>query len=123
MGGVFSSFFLCSQHVPFKFPMGSHQVPIRFIICSLGSQCVPQRCSQKDLALIPYVLPKVLPSLSQLYSWDEREAFHFSIESFILGSLHISTFFGMGQSNWLMAKKRKNKEGWTCESPVINLIY
>jgi hypothetical protein len=28
-----------SQHVPFKFPMGSHH---SFLICFLGSQCVPQ---------------------------------------------------------------------------------
>jgi hypothetical protein len=28
-----------SQHVPFKFPMGSHH---SFLICSLCSQCVPQ---------------------------------------------------------------------------------
>jgi len=26
-GRIFFSFFLCSQHAPFKFPMGSHQVP------------------------------------------------------------------------------------------------
>jgi hypothetical protein len=34
-GADFFPFFLCSQHVPFKFP-----------IFSLGSQCVPQGCSQ-----------------------------------------------------------------------------
>jgi hypothetical protein len=27
-GGGFFSFFLCSQHVPFKFPMGSQQIPL-----------------------------------------------------------------------------------------------
>ncbi len=31
VGGRFLLFFLCSQHVPFKFPMGSHQVPNVFL--------------------------------------------------------------------------------------------
>jgi hypothetical protein len=38
------------------FPSSSQWVPIKFPICSLGSQCVPQGCSQSL-----YVLPKVLP--------------------------------------------------------------
>jgi hypothetical protein len=54
----FSPFFplfpTCSLLVPNGFP-------IRFSICSPGSQCVPQGCSQQHLALIQYVLPKVLP--------------------------------------------------------------
>ncbi len=36
----FFSFFLCSH------PTCSLQVPMRFLICSLGSQCVPQGCFQ-----------------------------------------------------------------------------
>jgi len=41
-GGGFFSFFLCSQHVPFKFPS--------------GSQCVLEGCSQEHLTFIPYML-------------------------------------------------------------------
>jgi len=51
--------FLCSQHVPFKFPMGYHQVPNmlpRFPICS-------PRVFPIHLVLIPYVLHKVLPHI------------------------------------------------------------
>ncbi len=66
VGGGFCSFFICSQHVPFKFP-----------ICSIGSQCVLQGCAQQDLALIPYVLPKVLPfSPTQLGQRGMHLAFH-----------------------------------------------
>ncbi len=63
-GGVgegYFSFFICSQHVFFMLFSSSHWVPIRFSICYLSSQCVPQECSQQHLALIPYVLPKILP--------------------------------------------------------------
>jgi len=35
------------------------------------------------------------------------EARHLSIESSISGASIVSTFFGMGQSNWLIAKKQK----------------
>jgi hypothetical protein len=38
------------------------------------------------------------------------EALHLSIESSILRSLHIQLFFAMGQSNWLIAKKKKKVE-------------
>jgi hypothetical protein len=49
--------FLCSQHVPFKFPMGYHQVPNMFPIFPM---CSP-RVFPIHLVLIPYVLHKVLP--------------------------------------------------------------
>jgi hypothetical protein len=40
------------------------------------------------------------------------------MESSILGSLHsFNFFFVMGQSNWLIAKK---KNSWTCEAPPTN---
>ncbi len=76
-------FCLCSQHVPFKFPMDSHQVPI----CSPGSQCVPQGCSQQHLALIPKSSP------SQLYGWAKGGG---------TSSFHRIFIFVMGQSNWLI---------------------
>jgi hypothetical protein len=44
--------FLCSQHVPFKFPMGSHQVPKMF---PKFPMCSPR------LFPIPYVLRKFHP--------------------------------------------------------------
>jgi len=52
-----TSFCLCSQNVPFKFPMGSHQVlnmfP-RFPMCSWRVFSIAPQ-------LLAYVLPKVLP--------------------------------------------------------------
>jgi len=60
-------------------------VPNRF---SSGSQSVPHGCSQSHLALIPYVLPKVLPPLLTYIGGPKGEALHISIESSILGSLH-----------------------------------
>jgi hypothetical protein len=36
---------------------------------------------------------------------------YFKIKPFVLGSFHCFFFFGMmGQSNWQVAKKKKNKE-------------
>jgi hypothetical protein len=57
VGGGFFTFFLCSQHVPFKFPMASHQAPMGFPICSLGSQCVPQYVPQIAHHIIRDPLP------------------------------------------------------------------
>ncbi len=53
-------------------------------------------------------------------------ALHLSIESFILGSVHSfnSFFFVMGQSNWLIApkKKKKKKVGLVKHPQLINMI-
>ncbi len=43
------------------FPTYSLQVPNGFSSCSQYVPQVPQGCSQQHLAVIPYVLPKVLP--------------------------------------------------------------
>jgi hypothetical protein len=48
--------------VPNMFPSSSQWVPIKFPICSLGSQCVPQGCSQSHM-----FCPKSSPS--HLYRW------------------------------------------------------
>ncbi len=100
------------------FPTWSLQVPNGFPICFLGSQCIPQGCSQQHLALIPYVLPKVLPfSPIQV---GQRGALHLSIESSILGSLYsFNFFFAIGQSNSLIVEQKK---GWTLKQPqLINM--
>ncbi len=89
VGGGFCSFFICSQHVPFKFP-----------ICSIGSQCVLQGCAQQDLALIPYVLPKVLPfSPTQLGQRGDASSFPQNLEYWEASKFQFS--FAMGQSKWI----------------------
>ncbi len=115
-------FLSSSQHVPFKFPLGSYQVPnmfpsssqwvlIRFSTCSLGSECVPQGCSQQHLPSIPYVLPKVLP-FSPLYVGQRARHLIFP-----QNLLQFQLFFAMGQSNWLIGAKKKS---WTFEAPPTN---
>ncbi len=105
-GENFFSFSLCSQHVPFKFPVGSHQVPNVF----------PKGCSQQHLALIPYVLPKVFP-FSPIQLGHRRKQLDFNRTFDFWGALIVSIFFVMDQSNWLIAKKKKS---WTFEAPRTN---
>ncbi len=50
LGEDFFSFFLCSQYVPFKFPMGSHQVPNMF-------SRFPMLCSPKVFPIAPHFNP------------------------------------------------------------------
>jgi hypothetical protein len=40
---------------------GKEEDFVHFSFVPIGSQCVPHGCSQSHLALIPYVLLKVLP--------------------------------------------------------------
>ncbi len=97
--------------VPKMFPSSFQWVPTRFPICSLGSQCcVPQRCSQQHLTLIPYVLPKVLPLLTQI-GWAKGEGTPSFHRIFYYGETAQSQIsFVMSQPNWLIAKKIKNKK-------------
>ncbi len=98
-GEDFFHFFLCSQHVPFKFP-----------ICSLGTQCVRQGRSQQHSPLIPYVLAKIPPLLTYIPG-PKGEALQLPIKSSILGDCaQFQLFFVMSKSNWLIAKKKKKKK-------------
>ncbi len=96
-GRGFFSFFLCSQHVPFKFPMGSHQVPNMFQMCSSRVFLIAPRFNPIYFAQSPPLLTYV--------GGPKGEAVHLSMESSILGSLHGFQlfFFVMGQSNWIIA--------------------
>jgi hypothetical protein len=86
-------------------------------IRSLSSQCVPQGCSQYHLAVISYVLPKVLPFT--YIGGSKGEALHLSIKSSILRASVVSTFFfAMGQSSCVIAKK----ESWTCDRLIGTLV-
>jgi len=98
-------FFLFS-FVPNMFPSCFQWVPIRFPICSLVFQCVPQWCSQYHLALIPYVLLKVL--LLTYLCGPKGEAFHLSIESSILGEPpYFQLFFCHGPIKLAHCKRKK----------------
>ncbi len=73
----FFSFFLCSQHVPFKFSMNSHHVPNVFPIAPRFNPI----CFAQSPPLLTYIVgPK-------------EEALHLSIESSIFwGASIVSTF-------------------------------
>jgi hypothetical protein len=104
-GGFFSSS-ICSQHVPFKLPMVPNLI-LRFPMCSPRVFPIAPRFNPLCFAQCP-------PFLTYI-GGPKREALHLSIESFILGSLHsFNLFFTMGQSNCLIATKKK---GWTFEAP------
>ncbi len=86
--------------VPNMFPSSSQWVPIRFSMCS------------------PRVFP-IAPHFNPIFFAQSPPLL--SIESSILGSLHRFNFFlVMGQSNWLIAKKKHLKKNWTCEAPPTN---
>ncbi len=94
------SFFLC--HFPFKFLMGSHQVLNMFPRFPM--------CSPRVFPIAPCFKPICFaqsPSLLIYISGPKGDALHLSIESSILGRLHSFIFFGMGQSNWLVTKKKR----------------
>jgi hypothetical protein len=78
--GGFFSFFLCSQHVPLKFSMGSHQVPNMFLRFSM--------CSPRVFSIAPHFNPicfAASPPLLIYIGWPKGEALHLSIDSFIFG--------------------------------------
>ncbi len=97
------SFFICSQHVPFKFPMDSHQV--------LNIFRQSPMCSSNVFPIAPHFNPICFaqsPPLLTYIGGPKGETLHLSLESPILGSPHTFNFFlEMGQSNWLIAKKTK----------------
>jgi hypothetical protein len=98
--GGFLSFFLCSQHVPFKFPMDSHQVLNVFLMFPM--------CSSRVFPIAPWFNPIYFaesPLLLTYIHGPKGEAIYCSMESSILGSLHSFNFFVMGQSNFCCEKK------------------
>jgi hypothetical protein len=74
---------------------------------------VPSKFSPRVFPIAPHFNPTCVaesPSLHTYIGEPKGEALHLSIESSILGYLHsFQLFCVMGQSNWLIAKKR----GWT----------
>ncbi len=90
-GGIFFSFFLCSQHVPFMFP--------RFPMCSSRvfpiAPCLNPICFAQSPPILTYI------------GGPKGEAHHLSIKSFILGGLCSFNFFvwWANQISWLQKKK------------------
>ncbi len=100
---IFFAFFICSQHVQFKFPIGSHRVLIIFPMFAI---CSPPRVFPIAPCFNLICFAQSPPLLTYVVGGPKGEALHLSIESSILGSLHsFNFFFAMGQSNWLIAKK------------------
>ncbi len=68
-------------------------------------------CSPKVFPIAPHFNPICFaqsPPLLTFVAGPKGEALHLSIESSILGSLHSLNFFSvMGESNWLIATKKK----------------
>ncbi len=90
--------------VPNMFLSSSQWVPIRLPICSQGSQCVPNSTSLESHMFCPKSSP------SHLYRWAKggsnlsfHRIFYFRRASIV----SIFFFFAMGQSNWLIAKKKE----------------
>jgi hypothetical protein len=105
--GGFLSFFLSSQHVPFKFSSGSQYVPKVPNVFLIAPHFNPI-CFTQSLPLLTYI------------GGPKGETLHPSIVSCILGSLYsFNCFFVMGPWNWFIATKKKEKS-WTCEAPPTN---
>jgi len=102
--GGFFSFFLCSQHVPFKFSMGSHQVSnmpprfsMRFPSVFPIASCFNPICFARSPPLLTYIQvgQRVRHSmfLQNLLFWGASTLF--------------LCFFGWAHfSNWLIAKEK-----------------
>jgi hypothetical protein len=93
------------------FPSGSHYVPYVLNVFPRVFPIAPRFnpiCFAQSPPLLTYI------------AGAKGEALHLSIESSILGRLHsFNFFFVMGESNWLIAKK-KRKKGWTSVAPTTN---
>jgi hypothetical protein len=63
-------------------------------------------CSQQHLALIPYVLPKVLPFSPVWLVQREEPLQPFPQNFYFVGLQKFQHFFAMDQSNWLIPKKK-----------------
>jgi hypothetical protein len=103
-GDGFFSFFLCSQHVPFKFPMGSHQVLNMFPRFPM--------CSPRVFPIAPPFNPicfaRSPPLLTYIAGGQKVSQFILPLNLLYLGSFHNFNFFlAIRQSNWLIAKKGK----------------
>ncbi len=70
-------------------------------------------CSTRVFPIAPRFNPLWFaqsPPLLNSIGGPKGEALHLSMESSILGSLHsFNFFFVMGQSNWLIAKKKEKE--------------
>jgi hypothetical protein len=85
-------------------------------------------CSPRVFPIAPFSNPVCFaqsPPLGTYIGGPKGEALHLSIESSISGSLHsfnIFIFFVMGQSNWLIAPKKKEKRVGLVRHPqLINM--
>ncbi len=94
------SFFLCSD----MFLSSSHQVPNVFLIAPHFNPI----CFAQSPPLLTYI------------GGPKGEALHLSIESSILGGVHSFNFLLMGQSNWLIGKKRE-KVGLVRHPQLFNM--
>jgi hypothetical protein len=104
--------------VPNMFPSSFQWIPIRFSICSLGSQCVPNSASLSSHMFCTKSSPP-----SHLYRWAEgggtlslHRIFYF------LGAFIVSTFIFWQWANHIgsLQKKKKKKVGLVRHPQLIN---
>jgi hypothetical protein len=96
---IFPWFQMCSHYVAFKFPMGSHQVPNVFP----NMFCISCHFDPIWFRRSAYVV-----LISPIQVGQREGTLYFKIEPSTLCSLHSFIFFWViGQSNWLVAKKKK----------------
>jgi len=100
---IFPLFLTCSFQVPIRFPM----------------------CSPRVFPIAPHFNPICFaqsPPLLTYIGGLKGEALHLSKESSILGGLHRFNFLLMGQSNWLIGKK-KEKVGLVRHPQLYNMKW
>ncbi len=90
----FPCFLMCSHDVPFKFLMGSHNVPqVHNVFPNMFS-------IYKHFTFSPYAL-----ALSPIQLGPRGRTIYIKIEPFILSNLHSFIFLrAMGKSNWFWPK-------------------
>ncbi len=111
--GGFFSFFLCSQHVPLKFSMDSHQVPDMF---PRFPMCSPMVFPTAPGFNHPICFAESPPLLTYIVGQRARYSI-FPQNLLYLGSLHsFNFFFSYGPIKLAHCKRKKS---WPCDTPQL----
>jgi hypothetical protein len=97
-GRIFS-FFHCSQHVPLKFSMGSHQVPSMFPRFPM--------CSPRVFQIAPHFNPICFVESPPLFPYRKAGHSIFPLKLLYLGSLHNFNFLFLLWANQIGSLQKK----------------